>query len=212
MTVALVMIFALTTFAYEGSSEVESKFKDLKISNYKNESGIFNGNECEIVTYVENGVSKKVIKVFKTSEMCDFYTYENGKLVSKVVDFPVTLKNGARITYPHYTDYWYAGTDYYSTKVINSSVSAIAGAIAYACGMPASGALNVASQVYGLMSYFYDENCYYSTTRYYATMEYGIGEPTIYYSKFVTKTYKNSDYTGQVGSAVTDIYEGLSPM
>lgn len=78
--------------------------------------------------------------------------------------------------------------------------------------MPISGATSVATTVYTVLDAYTNDYVYYKTDRYYATMEYGPGQPTIYYTRFVTRTYKNSNYTGQIGSAITSEYEGLNPL
>lgn len=121
-------------------------------------------------------------------------------------------RKSARITYPYYTDYWYAGTDEYSTKTNNAGIAAMAGVIAAGCGIPWDGAINIASMAYSILDYFTEDYVYYKTKRYYATLEYGPGQPTIYYTRFITTTYSDSNRTKQIGSAITEEYEGINPL
>lgn len=116
------------------------------------------------------------------------------------------------ITYPHYTPYWYAGSDQYSQNGVALTVAGIAGVIAAAVGVPASWAVTIASSIYSALGSNIYSNIYYTTERYYATLEYSSSGPVTWYNKFITYVYSDKERTDLIEELPAEVYESTGPM
>ena len=190
-------------------------------SEYYMEDGTF----VEQIEFEENGEYAAVIKRTYADGTFDV-TAINGddSVIFHGVDHPygvmnaelVTPLNGtdSEITFPRYTPYWYGGCDDYSyNEGLKVSVAIIAGLIASYVGLSPNRAVEIAADVYtGLSIVAPEEKIYFRTERYYTTKELGIGEPTIWYNKFVTYTYSDFARTEILTGPTIKIFETLDPL
>lgn len=189
-------------------------------SEYYMEDGTF----VEQIEFEENGEYAAVIKRTYADGTFDVTAINGDDSVTfHGVDHPYGVMNAelvtpltgtdSEITFPRYTPYWYGGCDDYSYEEVKISVAIIAGLIASYVGLAPKEAREVASDVYDVLSLVGPkEAIYFRTERYYATRELGIGEPTIWYNKFVTYTYSDSARTEILTGPTTKIFETLDPM
>lgn len=203
------MMFSLCTNAFASETPFIS---NLQSTEYYESDGTY----VEKVTFLEKGINAAVIKRTYTDGTFDVEAingknsiYFEGKV--KADSSTISGYSSKAVTYPYYTDYWYAGTDKYSMNGTAITVAAIAGAITAATGLGASAAATIASAVYTALGTNIYQNIYFETKRYYATLENGPGLPTVWYNKFVTTTYSDK-YITKVGKTVTEVFESSSPM
>ena len=106
------------------------------------------------------------------------------------------------ITYPRYTPYWSAGYEKYSTSTINATIASIAGLIALSVNIPLNKAKEIGTDIFAALQYFTGNVIYFTTFRFYATLEEG-PEATVWYNKFITYSYSDSARTSQITSNTT---------
>ncbi|NCD09882.1 MAG: hypothetical protein EOL98_10720 [Negativicutes bacterium] len=139
-------------------------------------------------------------------------TVLKGKSAKPVIQIPQFQVEAIEISYHHYTPYWYAGYDDYSQNGVVLTVATIAALIVANTGLGVSAATTVASAIYTALGSNIYSDIYFRTYRYYATLEYGPGLPTIWYNKFVTYTYSDAARTHILTGPTTEIYESIGPM
>lgn len=208
------MIFSFTTNVFAADLPIISNIESMKY--YEGD-----GTYIEKITFVENGEDAAVIKRTYTNGSFDVEAvngessiiYE-GATKEQVEVVPPSGEILAReVTYPYYTDYWYAGSDQYSVNSAAFTAAGIAAAMAAATGIPIAAALSMAVNIYGLCDGSITSNAaYFTTFRYYATLENGPGLPTVWYNKFTTYTFGDSGRTNQICDKVTEVFESSSPM
>ena len=182
------------------------------------------GTLVEKVEFEENGEYAAVIKRTYIDGSFDVTSINGAESVTFIgevssINAPIEetlVLNGnieiANVTYPHYTPYWYAGYIDYSQNGVALSVAVIAGLLVAYLGLGASAATTTASAIYTALGSNIYSDVYFRTYRYYATLEYGPGQPTIWYNKHVTYTYSNSGRTEILTGPHTEIYESANPM
>lgn len=215
LAVAMVLGMSGTALAAEPNEREHAS------SEYYMEDGTF----VEQIEFEENGEYAAVIKRTYADGTFDV-TAVNGddSVTFQGVNYPYGVMNeelvaplngtDSEITFPRDTPYWYGGCDDYSyNEGLKVSVAIIAGLIASYVGLPPDKAVSVAEAVYtGLSIIEPEEKIYFRTERYYATRELGIGEPTIWYNKFVTYTYSDAARTEILTGPTTKIFETLDPL
>ena len=215
LILTLSILFSFMTSAMAAESAPDFALGSPEYSEYYTEDGTF----VEAAFFTENGAYAAVIK----------RTYEDGSYTVEAINgYRSTLFEGtAAVTaeradaqtvgsrsseFPRYTPYWYAGDEEYSIVGTALTASVIAAAIVAATGMGLPAAMTVASVVYSALGTNVNQNLYFTTERYYATLENGPGLPTIWYNKFVTYTYADSNRTRLIDGPTTEIIESGHPM
>lgn len=225
LCVTLMFTFCVSAFAVNDDSSAGA----VTITNQQTqEYTLLDGTKVEVLSFLENGVSSSITRstapdgaIVVTAVSGDQqYIFEG----QADVFVPAPNDSGIStyaVTYPYYTDYWFAGNDFYNLVAATITVTTIASVMAAALGATLDQLFDVATNIYDAYYYYYldyyggtssHDNLYFRTSRFYATLEYGPGAPTIWYNKFITSVYATSSYTGYVSGPWTNIYETSSPM
>lgn len=218
MTLAFVMTLSFSTSAFAAEATEMPLISNIENFEYYESDGTY----VEKLTFMENEESAAIIKRTYTDGSFDVeaingdnsVVFEGTAQIDSTMTTPPTTGYSSRaVTYPYYTDYWYAGSDQYSVNSAAFTAAGIAAALSAAVGIPLAKALEIGTTVYGLCGGQINSNsAYFTTFRYYATLENGPGLPTVWYNKFITYTFSDSGRTNQICEKVTKIYESSSPM